>query len=407
MKQLFAVLALALIIGVGPIIKKFSYGENFHPEYDSRVPTAFMEIGKLIISYGYVISERKAGKSIWRECMDIWTLSPVSYLLKFCIPAIFYALTNNLTFVLLELEAPAELVLLWNFKVVATTFLLSFWLKRKYTSMQYLAIFTLVLGIMLTQISHFKNESNTSKNPSSSTTPTVSESQTKFGIEKVFGVMLGPSLTIIGATVTAFTNVYCEHIYKQKDTPVYDQHRKYDDSFWMKNVKLYTFGAIVNLGSFFMYELKQNKPESLFHGFNIWVYITILTGCTSGLLISIIMKIVDNIAIIHADGIGTVLTTILSIIYFHLVLDFFFVTGGIIIIGSIYLFHSNKLNNLACFKIAGRKYESLSTNASINNDGDETTVVVTKFSDSDQIENKEKNLEEEEDDSTEETPLIV
>ena len=88
MKQLFAVLALALIIGVGPIIKKFSYGENFHPEYDSRVPTAFMEIGKLIISYGYVISERKAGKSIWRECMDIWTLSPVSYLLKFCIPAI-------------------------------------------------------------------------------------------------------------------------------------------------------------------------------------------------------------------------------------------------------------------------------------------------------------------------------
>ena len=156
-----------------------------------------------------------------------------------------------------------------------------------------------------------------------------------------------------------------------------------------------------------MYELKQNKPESLFHGFNIWVYITILTGCTSGLLIGIIMKIVDNIAIIHADGIGTVLTTILSIIYFHLVLDFFFVTGGIIIIGSIYLFHSNKLNNLACFKIAGRKYESLSTNASINNDGDETTVVVTKFSDSDQIENEEKNLEEEEDDSTEETPLIV
>ena len=54
------------------------------------------------------------------------------------------------------------------------------------------------------------------------------------------------------------------------------------------------------------------------------------------------------------------------------------------------MFHSNKLNNLACFKIAGRKYESLSTNASINNDGDETTVVVTKFSDSVKIANNEE-----------------
>ena len=73
-----------------------------------------------------------------------------------------------------------------------------------------------------------------------------------------FHVMLGPILTIFGAAFTAFTNVYCEQLYKQSDAPVRSEEFKYEDTFWMKNVRLYTFGFIMNMASFFVYELKQH-----------------------------------------------------------------------------------------------------------------------------------------------------
>jgi hypothetical protein len=370
---------------------------------------AMMELGKLIIAYIYIIKDRGANKGIWQQCKEVWTLSPLSYVFKFCIPAVFYALSNNLMYILLELEAPAEYVLLWNFKVVATTFLLSYWLKRKYTQRQYIAVFSLTFGIVLTQISHFKHESgdaSKSSSNSTSTTPTISASETKYGIERFVGVMLGPTLTIMGATLTAFTNVYCEYIYKQTKPPVYDETKNFNDTFWMKNVRLYTFGVVVNLISFFIYELKQNKAEYVFHGFNFWVLITIILGATSGLLVGIVMNVVDNIAIIHADGMGTILTTVLSVIYFHFVLDVFFVAGGLIIISSIYLFHADKFK-ISCLNTKAAAYKSISTNSdntsinSISNGG----MAVSEFEDTKH--GIEGNVEDEEDDSTEETPLIL
>eukprot|EP00943_MAST-04B_sp_MAST-4B-sp1_P008931 g8931.t1 len=213
----------------------------------------------------------------------------------------------------------------------------------------------------------------------------------------------------MGATLTAFTNVYCEFIYKRTDPPVYDETKKYNDTFWMKNVRLYTFGVIVNLISFFIYELKQNKAENLFHGFNFWVVISIILGASSGLLVGIVMNVVDNIAIIHADGMGTLLTTVLSVIYFHLVLDVFFVAGGLIIISSIYLFHANKFK-VSCLDAKAATYKSLSTNSnntSINNVRN-GGMAISEFEDTrhDIEENIKENIEDE-DDSTEETPLIV
>ena len=131
-------------------------------------------------------------------------------------------------------------------KIVATTLLLALWLKRKFSLSQYIAIAGLVIGLGLTQISHFqnnnKNDSSHSKSNSSTTAHVVSPSRNRLGFENVFYVMLGPILTILGATFTAFTNVYCEQLYKQSEAPVRREEYKYEDTFWMKNVRLYTFG---------------------------------------------------------------------------------------------------------------------------------------------------------------------
>ena len=120
MKKLLLVSFLALIVGIGPVVQKFSYGVNSHPEYDSRVPgklilyfqswsplltnytlfmyyaVTMMELGKLVIAYIYVIKDRDTDKGILQQCKDVWTLSPLPYVFKFCIPAVLYAISKDL-----------------------------------------------------------------------------------------------------------------------------------------------------------------------------------------------------------------------------------------------------------------------------------------------------------------------
>ena len=402
MIKIATVLFLALFIGTGAIFQKFSFDGRGHAPYDSRVPTAFMELGKLLLAYFYAFRERSSGEQASKIIKDIWVASPLKYVLKFGIPAFFYALSNNLSFLLLELEAPAEYVLLWNFKIVATTLLLALWLKRKFSFSQYIAIAGLVIGLGLTQISHFQNSNNNNgSHPSSNSSTTahvVSPSRNRLGFENFFHVMLGPILTIFGAAFTAFTNVYCEQLYKQSDAPVRSEEFKYEDTFWMKNVRLYTFGFIMNMASFFVYELKQHKAENIFHGFNIWVVIIILQGCGSGLLVGITMTVLDNIAVVHADGIATIITTILSVIYFHFKLDLVFICGGAMIIGSIYLFHI-KATDLPCFS-QGVSYEAVGENEASSNANEGRLEDVRADG------KPQKPFNDDEDSSTEETPLI-
>ena len=152
------------------------------------------------------------------------------------------------------------------------------------------------------------------------------------------------------------------------------------------------------MASFFVYELKQHKAENIFHGFNIWVVIIILQACGSGLLVGITMTVIDNIAVVHADGIGTILTTILSVLYFHFELDLIFICGGAMILGSIYLFHI-KAAALPCFP-QSVSYEAVGENEASSNADEGCSEGVRADC------KPQKTFIDDEDSSTEETPLI-
>ena len=62
MIKIATVLFLALFIGTGAIFQKFSFDGRGHAPYDSRVPTAFMELGKLLLAYFYAFRERSSGE---------------------------------------------------------------------------------------------------------------------------------------------------------------------------------------------------------------------------------------------------------------------------------------------------------------------------------------------------------
>ena len=77
MIKIAAVLFLALFIGTGPIFQKFSFEGRGHAPYDSRVPTAFTELGKLMLAYFYAFRERSSGEQASKIIKDIWVASPL------------------------------------------------------------------------------------------------------------------------------------------------------------------------------------------------------------------------------------------------------------------------------------------------------------------------------------------
>eukprot|EP00948_MAST-09A_sp_MAST-9A-sp1_P003968 g3968.t1 len=326
---------LSSIITLDSALVRWSYLGKDSASYDSKIVVMSVEIVKLIVSAGLVIRNTRSIEQTWSKA---WLLFPCRKTMQYAIPAFLYAVTDNLKFFFLELEAPAEYVLLWNFKIVATTFLLSCWLKRRYARQQWLGVGLLILGVMLAEFSHISsgispNEvvpnnatSNNDSVPSSSQVPSKSSSWT--------ALFFGPFLTLVGATVAAFANVYCESLYKQDLT---------EEDMWVKNIRLYSFGILTNIIGLVVQSTNKTmttstKQVDLFFGFNIFVVLIIVNSSFGGLLIGYILKAIDNIAVIHADAIATVLSTILSFLLFGQEISGWFIIGASFVIFSIYLY---------------------------------------------------------------------
>lgn len=89
----------------------------------------------------------------------------------------------------------------------------------------------------------------------------------------------------------------------------------------------------------------QSIEKGFFYGWNIWTVFVVISGSLDGLLIGFLMMFADNVAVIHADVLGTIINVILSAALFGLVITPMFVLAAFFILLSIYLFHMNELKS--------------------------------------------------------------
>jgi UDP-galactose transporter len=332
------VVLLSLAMSLGNVLMRWSFLGYKSPRYDTKAVVCLQELIKLSISYLCVARQRKdvpehANKTILQAYAHVWCGIPFRHILRYGIPAMFYAIMNNLTYIFLQYETPAELQVLWNFKIVATTFLLSCWLRRKFATTQWAAVLVLTMGVVFAEVSHYSANAPAA-------TPKV-KGEHPF----VNSVMFGPALTLVGATVMSFANVYCESLYKEDEET---------ETLWIKNVRLYTFGAAFNIAGFVANErLQTSHHGNPFYGFNVFTCIVVFSGSCTGLIIGFLLKFVDNIAVIHADALATIFATILSVAFFKLVVDWWFAVGIVCIIAAIYLYHWEGDLLQACFSGGG------------------------------------------------------
>jgi drug/metabolite transporter (DMT)-like permease len=75
--------------------------------------------------------------------------------LKYSVPALLYALENNIIFTIYQYLTVANTGVLWNLKIVLVAVLFRVVLGRILTALQWLSVFLLLLGVLTSQAEHF------------------------------------------------------------------------------------------------------------------------------------------------------------------------------------------------------------------------------------------------------------
>jgi UDP-sugar transporter A1/2/3 len=238
--------------------------------YNSATVVLIQEVLKLVVSL----------IGLWYEDPGFVTfkrhLAPTA-LLKSSIPAMLYAVNNNIFLVVLTLINPSVFQLMLNMRVVWTGLIFRFILGRPVTKKQWLALIILVFGCSIAQTA----TSVTSAGDSSATglgPETFSDYLASIDPK----VLLGFALTMVYTVVSTTAGVVNEVVLKS------------GESFHSSNVKLYFFGVVFNI--FALYYQGSSAAGGFFRGWEhpiVWV----ITGlmATIGMLVAKIMQKYDNI----------------------------------------------------------------------------------------------------------------
>jgi probable UDP-sugar transporter A4 len=145
---------------------------------------------------------------------------------------------------------------------------------------------------------------------------------------------LGLPMIFAYCTLSGLAGVYNEWILK----------KYYEESLHVQNIYLYTYGSLLNLVPAVGIPLLRSQSLdqlNLFRGFSIYTWLIIVTQALNGLFMSVVIKHTSNIIRLFVISFSLVVTTILSVIVFHLTLNFYFIISFGSMICALWLYYVN------------------------------------------------------------------
>ena len=161
-----------------------------------------------------------------------------------------------------------------NLKVLSAGIFMYVFLNRKLSWLQWKALIILAIGCMVTQLSP--------KPQSSTSTENVKLSN-----------LTGYVLVFVNIIAAGAGGVFSEKLLKgiTKKTSAGTT----ETSIHWQNIQLYIFGFVFGLVSLYMDDDANISPSNIFRGFNSFAYATVISLATCGLLVSFILKHLDNV----------------------------------------------------------------------------------------------------------------
>lgn len=288
--------------------------KNSHGGYDYVPATAVFlaEILKLSISACLLLGDAVMRRSYPDEAElydnlnqqnPVIPVDPLTQLSLYIIPALFWFIGNNLTFLALQGISPAANQVIGQSKVIFTVVLLAVLLNRRFSNVQLLS-----LGILAAALISMVDEDSSSlhkgdrvahvmSGPNSTTSTEVTESQ--YPLSPLLGVVFSITTSFLGS----LAGVYNEKLLKQQKSSINFQ-----------NICAYVWGMAFNLVLVFISQSSREKValNGFLGGYNRFVWFYILSVAMMGLSVSFVFKFLDNIARTFTLGTSTALTVFLS-----------------------------------------------------------------------------------------------
>ena len=229
------------------------------------------------------------------------------------IPGALYAVNNYLKFVMQLFFKPTTAKMLSNLKIIVIAVLMKSMMNRRFSIFQWEALFLLVAGITVNQLS------------SCSSTPTFSTSDRD--TINFFSILY----TLGSITIPALASVYNEFALK----------KHMETSVLVQNFFLYFYGMCFNAAGLILAILAGTVSASTaFSGFTMVTTLLIINNALQGILSSFFYKFADTILKKYSSTIATIFTGLLSAALFGHQLTLNFLIGVSIVFISMHIFFS-------------------------------------------------------------------
>ena len=251
------------------IFTELSKVEDGTYPYNTFVIPCAVEAVKLVASLAMFMHERVVRKESQTTGFTIRGFAAYAF------PAFCYFVSNNCMFYIIRYLGASTFQIMNNLKVLSTGVFMRVFLDRKLSWMQWKALIMLMIGCMVTQLS----------------TTAVGGGH---AVDQ--SLLTGYALVFVSAIASGAGGVFSEKLLKAKSTEQQKSNGRENSIHW-KNMQLYLFGWIFGVVSLRMDAKSALLPrKNLFDGFNVFAYAMVATLAICGLLVSFILKYLDNVA---------------------------------------------------------------------------------------------------------------
>ena len=274
------------------------------PLYISSVVVLVVELCKMAICLTLITLPSGVGGALQLLRHHLWAERDQT--LKLAVPAICYAVQNNLVFVAISNLSAAAAQVIYQLKTLTTALFSVLLLNRTFLPAQWASFVVLGGGVVLVQ----------SQDAKSSSAPTGSSP------------FLGVCAAIAAATLSGFAGVYLEKMFTSGGT-----------SLWMRNVQLGLFAIPLQLLAIYQLDYAFVVRHGPLHNFHFLTWVVVAVQVAGSLLTAIVIKFAGNILKTFATVLALLMTCVWSMVLFA---DFhptpLFVAGVAITATSVWLY---------------------------------------------------------------------
>ncbi|KAK5074227.1 hypothetical protein LTS08_005182 [Lithohypha guttulata] len=229
------------------------------------------------------------------------------------IPSLLYTIQNNLQFIAVSNLEAATFQVAYQGKLLTTAIFAVIFLGKKLSIQQLYSIMLLCAGVACASV------------PSSSTKNTSTSAHSQ---NHAFGIAAVSAACII----SGFAGVYTESILKK--TQQGEENESKERMFWLRNFQLSLSSLAFATFGILAVDRDAIRTNGFWHGYNNWVWATIVLQAVGGLTVAFVITYTDNILKGFATSISVIISTVASSLIWAFQLTPLFLLGMVAVLVS-------------------------------------------------------------------------